>query len=100
MKTAKARELKSSAEVRKFQEGQSAADALASVRFAALNEGVAMLPSHLAAALRKWIAEHDADLIELLIGSIPPFQDEDGEPWALTIADLRAEAARRRVGLG
>lgn len=86
-------------QARKLQEQQSPADALASVRMAAINEGLAMAPEDVAAALRKWIAEHDADLIELLIGTVPQTSGRNGYGATLYISDLQAEADRRRVGL-
>jgi hypothetical protein len=87
------------AQARKLQEQQSPADALASIRMAAINEGLAMAPEDVAAALRKWIAEHDADLIELLIGTVAPVLDPEDAAFAIRISDLQAEADRRRVGL-
>lgn len=75
---------------------QTPEDALASVRMAAINEGLAMAPQDVAKALAKWIAEHDAQLIELLVGTIPTHGH--GDP-AIRVADLQAEADRRRVGL-
>lgn len=76
---------------------QSPEDALASVRMAAINEGIAMAPEDVAAALAKWIAEHDAQLIELLIGTIPPLRRS--EVAAISVDELQKAADRRRVGL-
>lgn len=78
---------------------QTPEDALASVRMAAINEGIAMAPQDVAKALAKWIAEHDAQLIELLIGTIPEARRGDGGAPAIRVDDLQREADRRRVGL-
>lgn len=95
---AKVHEIRDSAELRRFLDSQSPEDALASVRMAAINGGIQMEPEAVAAALRKWIAEHDANLIELLIGTVPATTGYDYVP-RIAVADLQAEADRRRVGL-
>jgi hypothetical protein len=68
---------------------------LGSLMTAAINDGVAMDPVHAAEALRKYLAHHDADLIEQLVGTIPPSNLYAYD--CIKRDDLLAEAARRRA---
>jgi hypothetical protein len=74
-----------------------AATALATLRFAATSEEVALTPEGFALALRDFLAAHDADLIEQMLESTPwrSLGDQEGlDPY-----DIQAFADRRRVQL-
>jgi hypothetical protein len=68
---------------------------LGSLMTAAINDGIAMDPVHAAEALRKYLAHHDADLIEQVAGTVPPSNLYAYD--CIRRDDLLAEAARRRA---
>jgi hypothetical protein len=81
-----------------------AATALATLRFAATSEEIALTPEGFALALRDFLAAHDADLIEQMLESTPDYRHYEqagvvSYEKCLDPLDIQAFADRRRVQL-
>ncbi len=76
---------------------QTAEECLASIMMAATNDGIVMDPVDAAAHLRRYLAEHDAGLIEQLVGTLPPVHVSPGGTAWIRVTDLQLEGERRRA---
>lgn len=74
---------------------QTAEEALASIHFAAINDGIVMEPLAVAAAMRRYLAWHDAGLIEQLLATMPAPSLYAFD--CIRRTDLQDEANRRRA---